>query len=404
MKICVLGLDCCAPEIAFADERLVNLRRLMSMGIYGRLESVIPPITVPAWMCMATSQDPGSLGVYGFRNRLGYTYDDMTIVNSSSFKEWTIWDHLARSGKRAITVGVPPGFPPQKLNGISVGGFLTPDPKTSEFTHPPEIKQRLFDLVGDYPVDVKDFRTQDKERLKREIFEMNTKQWKAVRWLMSEYEWDYFQFVDIGLDRVHHGFWEYFDPQHMSYTAGNPYEQVIPDYYLRLDEQIGSVLELISSDTIVLVVSDHGARRFEGGFAVNEWLIQQGLLVLDSYPTELTPFSKLKINWSKTKAWSEGGYYARVFFNVQGREPNGVLPKAEYAHFQQELRDRFASLTDDTGGPLPCAVYDPQQLYRNTRNIAPDLIVFFGDLGWRSIGTVGHKTLHVKVNDTGSDG
>jgi len=69
MRICVLGLDCAAPEVIFRDDRLVNIRRLMGRGVFGRLESVIPPITVPAWMCMTTSQDPGSLGVYGFRNR-----------------------------------------------------------------------------------------------------------------------------------------------------------------------------------------------------------------------------------------------------------------------------------------------------------------------------------------------
>src|SRR5258708_40198714 len=73
-KICVLGLDCAAPEIVFGDRRLKNLHRLMSAGTWGRLESVIPPITVPAWMCMATSQDPGSLGVYCFRNRANRTY------------------------------------------------------------------------------------------------------------------------------------------------------------------------------------------------------------------------------------------------------------------------------------------------------------------------------------------
>ncbi len=77
MKICVLGLDCAAPEIIFGDERLVNLRRLMDLGVYGRLESVVPPITVPAWMCMSTSQDPGSLGVYGFRNRSDHSYDKL---------------------------------------------------------------------------------------------------------------------------------------------------------------------------------------------------------------------------------------------------------------------------------------------------------------------------------------
>src|SRR4030095_2726921 len=69
MKTLVIGLASASREILYADERLTNFRCLMEVGFYGRLESVIPPITVPAWMCMATSQDPGSLGVYGFRAR-----------------------------------------------------------------------------------------------------------------------------------------------------------------------------------------------------------------------------------------------------------------------------------------------------------------------------------------------
>jgi predicted AlkP superfamily phosphohydrolase/phosphomutase len=113
MKICVLGLDCAAPEIVFGDERLVNLRRLMEAGLYGRLESVYPPITVPAWMCMCTSQDPGSLGVYGFRNRTDYSYDKLGFANSASIKALATWDQLAREGKRSIVVGVPPNYPPR---------------------------------------------------------------------------------------------------------------------------------------------------------------------------------------------------------------------------------------------------------------------------------------------------
>src|SRR5205823_12319775 len=105
MKICVLGLDCAAPEIIFGDERLVNLRRLMDAGVNGRLESVYPPITVPAWMCMCTSQDPGSLGVYGFRNRVDHSYDKLGFANSASIKALAIWDQLAREGKRSIMVG-----------------------------------------------------------------------------------------------------------------------------------------------------------------------------------------------------------------------------------------------------------------------------------------------------------
>jgi len=404
MKICVLGLDCAAPEVVFGDERLVNLRRLMEAGVYGRLESVIPPITVPAWMCMCTSQDPGSLGVYGFRNRVDHSYEKLGFANSASIKALAIWDQIAREGKRSIIVGVPPNYPPRKINGISVGCFLTPDTTKNDFTHPPNFKSKINELVGEYPVDVKNFRTDRKDWLKDEIFKMSEKQWKVVHWLLKEQEWDYFHFVDIGLDRMHHGFWNHFDEKHVLFEPGNPYRNAIPEYYLWLDEQIGKALELLDQDTVVLVVSDHGAQRLDGGIAINEWLIREGLLVLNDYPKELTPFEKLNVDWSKTRVWSEGGYYARVFFNVQDREPQGVIPAAEYESFQNEMKARLEALADDKGQPLGSLVFKPKDLYKNVRNVAPDLVVHFGGLYWRSIGTVGHPTIHVQENDTGPDG
>jgi len=403
MKICVLGLDCCAPDIVFRDERLANIRRLMDAGSWGRLESVIPPITVPAWMCMTTSQDPGSLGVYGFRNRTDYTYGGLGIANSASIKAMAIWDHIAREGKKSIIVGVPPGYPPRRINGISVGCFLTPDTTKDVYTHPPEVGKEIDALVGEYPVDVKGFRTDDKEWLKKEIWEMSQKQWKVVKWLLKEKEWDFFQFVDIGLDRVHHGFWDSFDKEHIFYRPGNPYENLIPEYYQWIDQQIGEVLELLDSETVLLVVSDHGAQRLDGGFVVNEWLVNEGLLVLEEYPQEVTPFGKLKVNWAKTKVWSEGGYYARVFFNVQGREPSGIIPQNEYDKFADEMKARFEALTDDKGRPLNSLVFKPQQIYKNVKNVPPDLIVHFGGLYWRSIGGVGYGRVHVQENDTGPD-
>ena len=403
MKICVLGLDCAAPEIAFGDERLVNLRRLMGTAVYGRLESVVPPITVPAWMCMCTSQDPGSLGVYGFRNRSDYSYDKLGFANSASIKSFAIWDQLARAGKRSIIMGVPPNYPPRRVNGISIGCFLTPDTSKNDFVYPPALKSKLNELIGEYPVDVKNFRTDRKDWLKEEIFKMSEKQWKVVHWLLKEQEWDYFHFVDIGLDRMHHGFWNYFDEKHVQFEPGNPYQNAIPEYYLWLDQQIAKALELLDRDTVVLIVSDHGAQRLDGGIAINEWLIREGLLVLNDYPLTLTPFDKLNVDWSKTRVWSEGGYYARVFFNVQGREPQGVIPGNEYEAFQDEIRAKLEALTDDKGNPLNSQVFKPKDLYENVRNVAPDLIVLFGGLYWRSIGTVGHASIHVQENDTGPD-
>lgn len=403
MKILVIGLDCAAPEILLADERLTNLRRLMQAGCYGRLESVVPPITVPAWMCLATSQDPGSLGVYGFRNRVDHSYGGLRIANSRSIQELAIWDQIAREGKRSVIIGVPPSYPPRKVNGICVGCFLTPDPKVDDYTHPVAVKQEIAALVGDYEVDVKGFRTDRKDWLRGEIFRMSRKLFQVVRHYLTATEWDYFHFVDIGLDRVHHGFWRYHDPQHVSHDPDSPFVSVIPDYYLHLDEEIGKVLELLSDDTIVLVVSDHGAQRLDGGFCVNEWLVREGLLALHEYPSAVTPFDKLAVDWYRTRAWSEGGYYARVFLNVRGREPNGVIEPEAYERVRDEIKAELEATTDEHGRPLGTLVFKPEEVYRAVRNVAPDLIVHFGGLYWRSIGGVGYDTLRVQENDTGPD-
>ncbi len=239
MKILVVGLDCAAPELLLGLEGLSNFRRLMENGCYGRLESVIPPITVPAWMCMSTSQDPGSLGVYGFRNRIDHSYAGLGITNSKSIQELALWDQVAREGKRANIIGVPPSFPPRKVNGISVGCFLTPDTRTDVYTHPAGVKDQIAALVGDYPVDVKGFRTDKKDWLKDEIYTMSRKHFDVVRHYLQHSEWDYFQFVEIGLDRVHHGFWKYHDAQHVLYEAGNPYRDVIREYYQYLEVELG---------------------------------------------------------------------------------------------------------------------------------------------------------------------
>jgi predicted AlkP superfamily phosphohydrolase/phosphomutase len=403
VKTFVIGLDCAAPEILFQHGKLHNIRALMERGCYGRLESVIPPITVPAWMCMSTSQDPGSLGVYGFRNRKDYSYNGLSIVNSTSIPQTAIWDVLGARGQSVVVVGVPPSYPPRHVHGVNVGCFLTPDTKAHEYTYPASVKSEIDRLVGEYPVDVKGFRTDNKDWLRDQIYEMTRKHFEVIRYLMTTIDWDYFQFVEIGVDRVHHGFWRYHDPLHRRYVPGNPYEMLIHDYYTYIDREIGTLLELLDEDTNVLVVSDHGAQRLDGGFCVNEWLQREGLLVLKEPVAKPTPFSPSLVDWKRTRVWSEGGYYARVFFNVEGREPQGIVKESEYSDLIEDMTARFHALPDDSGRPMGSLVYQPSDLYRGLRNVAPDLIVHFGALYWRSIGGLGYDSLYLQENDTGPD-
>ena len=63
-------------------------------------------------------------------------------------------------------------------------------------------------------------------------------------------------------------------------TKRTKLQHAIRDYYVHLDRQIGTLLERVPEETIVLVVSDHGIKAMHGGLCVNEWLRREGYLVL----------------------------------------------------------------------------------------------------------------------------
>lgn len=403
-KVLVIGLDCATPQLVFErwQDDLPNLRRLMEGGVYGELESTIPPITVPAWMSMMTSKNPGRLGFYGFRNRADYSYDRMRIASSKAVVEDTVWDILSREGGRVVLVGVPQTYPVKPINGHIITSFLTPSTK-SQYTYPAELREEVEALVGEYKLDVENFRTEDKDDLLRQIYEMTEKRFKVVRHLLREKEWDFFMLVEMGVDRIHHGFWKFFDPGHWKYEAGSPYQDAIKDYYQYLDREIGQILGALDEDTAVLVVSDHGAKHMEGGICINEWLKQEGYLTLREEPQGIVPLEKVEIDWDRTVAWGAGGYYGRLFLNVRGREPRGIIPAAEYESVRDELVEKLSQITDENGVNIGTVAYKPQDVYGECRNVPPDLMVYFGNLFWRSVGSMGHGDTRTRENDIGPD-
>ena len=313
---------------------------------------------------MMSSKDPGTLGIYGFRNRSDYSYDHMAFATGNSVREPRVWDYLGRAGKQVILLGVPQTYPPRPVNGLLVGCFLTPSIDNT-YTYPPELKDEIARVVNPYLVDVPGFRTEDKARLRDDIYSMTRKRFTLARHFLRTRPWDFFMMVEMGTDRIHHGFWKYLDPHHPKYEPGNPWENVIPDYYRFVDAQVGDLLMEVPEEATILVVSDHGAKAMEGGICINEWLIQAGLPgPAANIPKEPTRFADLAVDWSRTRAWSEGGYYARVFLNVQGREPQGVIPPADYESF----RDRLAR--ENRGDPRRArpshrhALFKPQEMYR----------------------------------------
>ncbi len=404
-RVLVIGMDCFTPQLVFDQylESLPNLKDLMKTGYWGNLRSCDPPITVPAWTCMMTSKDPGQLGFYGFRNRRDHTYEALYFANSLAVREPTIWNLLSRNRMDSVLVGIPQTYPTKPLRGHLVTGFLAPDTR-SDYTYPEELKAEIEKAADGYIIDVKDFRTDNKDWLRDQVYEMTEKRFRVVHHLLGTKPWHFFMFVEMGPDRLHHGFWRYCDPGHRLYEPGNPHENVLFDYYTFLDEKIGKLLaEVDFADTTVLVVSDHGAKGMQGGICVNEWLLQEGYLHLKKAPKSVSRLRMEDINWAGTRVWGEGGYYSRLFFNVEGREPQGVIPTGDYERLRSEITEKLEALGDQDGNPIGTRVHRPEDLYRTTRNVPPDLIAYFGDLDWRSVGSVGTGCVHTFENDTGPD-
>jgi len=401
-RVLVIGLDCAEPSLVFEKwaDQLPNLSGLRSNGVWGRLESTIPPITIPAWASMMTGKLPGTLGFYGFRNRKDYSYEGLSIATSLMLREKTVWDYL--KDKKSVVIGFPPSYPPKPINGELISGFLTPG-IDSNFTYPEDLKGEILGRFGEYLFDVRNFRTNDKMWLKDEIFKLGKQRMEVARYMMETRDWDFFFVVEMGVDRLHHGFWKFFDKKHRKYEPGNPFEDIGIEYYKMIDGYIGELIEAAGDDTMIMVVSDHGAKRIEGGIVINKFLIDEGYLKLKSHPEGIYKLKDAEIDWENTIAWAEGGYYSRIFLNVKGREPNGKVLEEDYEKVRDELIEKIEGIPDHNGNPMKTRAYRPEEIYPEVKGIPPDLIVIFGNLYWRAVGSLGFESIYTFENDTGPD-
>ena len=402
-KVLLIGLDCAAPDLVFRrfKDKLPNLKNLMEKGKYGNLTSCDPPITIPAWMVMVTGRTPGELGVYGFRHRKGNSYNEQWIATSNRFKEKKIWDILAGKNGESCLVGVPPSYPVFPVEGNLVGCFITPTIK-SRYTYPEELADEIEELVGEYLIDV-EFRLENKKGILEKIYEMTEKRFKVIRHLMIHRNWRFFMFVIIGLDRIHHAFWRYFDTEHHLYEPGNEFEKVVEDYYIYLDRKIGELLEITDDQTIVLVSSDHGGKAMKGCFCINTWLEEKGLLKIKEGYKGVKRLSDVEVDWRNTTAWGWGGYYARVFLNVKGREEKGIIEPEKYENVRNKIKDMIKEIKGPNGEIWDTMVLKPEEIFPEIKGNPPDLMVYFDNLSWRSAGTIGHLNKYLLENDTGPD-
>ncbi len=402
-RLLVIGLDGVPSEFLFRryKHRMPSTARLVDRGVRASLHTTDPPISVPAWPVMFTGVDPGTLGFYGFRHRAAHSYTETYVPTSDQVPVPTVFRLASDAGRRVAVVGMPMGYPPPAVNGVYISDFLTP-PGAPEFTFPPELGSELTEKYGPYPFDVV-FRSSERQELFEQIVSMTRTRFSIARDLLRREPWDLFAIHEVGTDRLHHAYWKYFDSTHPEFLPGNPFAGVADEYYQVVDEGISSLLDAAGPDVAVMITSDHGSMAMAGCFCVNEWLAQHGYLRLARPVPPGTRIEDAPIDWDRTTIWGSGGYYARIFFNVRGREPRGIVAADQIGPLQERLVAELAQLKGPDGRPMKVQVLDPLQIYEEVRGDAPDLMLYFGDLAWRSAGTLGYHSLFLRENDTGPD-
>jgi predicted AlkP superfamily phosphohydrolase/phosphomutase len=403
MTVLVVGLDCVPPSLAFERfaDAMPNLTALRARGTWGPLRSTVPPITVPAWTCMVSGRDPGELGLYGFRNRVPRSYD-LSVPTSADVRVKRVWDYLGESGHRVAALFVPLTYPPTPVRGVMASCFLTPSAE-DVWTFPASLGRELEARFGPYQMDVADYRTDEPERILDALYGMGAQHFAIARHVWESQRPDFMMMVEMGPDRFHHAFYRHLDPSHPNHEPDHPLVEAGRRYYAFLDAELGRLVDSVGDDTTVIVVSDHGAKPLLGGVAINEVLRRAGYLTLKDEPTSPVPLTTDMIDWTRTRAWGEGGYYARIFLNVAGREPEGIVPSEAYEATRNAVARLLEALEGPDGAPLDTVVRRAETTYRETRGEPPDLLAFFGDLAYRSVGQVGLEGLFTENGGLGPD-
>jgi predicted AlkP superfamily phosphohydrolase/phosphomutase len=403
-RLAVIGLDSVSPDLLYRRfaEETPRLQELLRHSTRSTLRTCDPPITIPAWAVMFSGVDPGTLGLYGFRHRRPGSYDTMYTPTSSTPRAPMVWNMLSRLGKRVAILGMPPGYPPPAVNGVAVGDFLTPE-GADDWVKPARYRDALQNEAGGPFFDIP-FRVEDRRRTQEQLLEMTRRRWRAARFLWKADDWDLFVVHDIGPDRLHHAFWKYFDPSHPNFQPDSEFAGAGRTFYRLLDREVGEFLDLLPDDVRVMVASDHGSQAMEGCFCVNDWLIQREYLALRGpLPGAGTPLEEADVDWTRTSVWAAGGYYARFFLNVRGRESEGSVGPEEVPELIARLRADLQQVQRPDGSPLTVRLFAPADAYHYVEGDPPDLMAYFDEARVRSAGTIGHGRLFLEENDTGPD-
>lgn len=423
-KTLVIGLDGATLDLIkpwAAEGHLPTLNRLLNEGVHGELQSTIPPMTGPAWTSFATGTNPGQHRLYDWvaRESDSYKFSPVTALDATMP---TIYSLLSRLDRRVCAFNVPMTYPPVPVNGVMVSGMPAPSTDTT-ITYPESLFEEILQETGDYilyPDPGGAYSDSGVDDFLKRLYRCTDLRLEALAYLRQREDWDFTMVVFNGTDTISHAMWKFMDANHPLHDPSKQakYGTAIRDYYQYLDKHLGDIVDNLSDDTTLILMSDHGFGPFHKFIHVNNWLIQEGFMNIKP-----TLASKLKqtvfnlgfspmnvynilmkfglgglkkgvvrgngqgllktlflsfadIDWQRTPAYSLGNV-GQIYLNVIGREPHGcVSPGQEYEQTRDQIIERLKLLKDpETGETVVEEIYKREDVYSGDQlDKAPDIV------------------------------
>jgi predicted AlkP superfamily phosphohydrolase/phosphomutase len=204
-----------------------------------------------------------------------------------------------------------------------------------------------------------------------------TERQRMLNNVLDDFEGGILACVFDTLDRVQHMFWKK-DGTYQK-TGGKRPSDAIADWYVRMDKMVGSVMDRISSETPVIILSDHGFTSLERYVHINSWLAQNEYMVFKDASKGSGPLFD-NIDWSKTRAYSLG--FNSIYLNMKGREGKGVVEVNEAEKLCGELIRKLEDWTDEERSVVN-KVYKSGDIYDVKHSHGPDLVVGYTE-GYRA--------------------
>ncbi len=376
-----------------------NLNDLAQKGFLVQMDSVQPPVSSTAWASFMTGLKPGDHGIYGFVDRNPKTME-WIIPQSNNLRGKTLWEILSTHQKRVFVMNVPVTYPPRKVNGISICGFLGNDIVSG--TYPKEFGYIL--KSRGYRIDA------DTELAKSDLFafydDLNIVLQSRIDtlWYFWQREpWDFFMVHIMETDRLHHFFWQFYCDKIQ------PYYDMFLKFYQKIDTIIGQIANTISDDMGLLLLSDHGFTSLKKEVNLNRWLADENYLsFINTSPSSLKEMDTSSIAYSL--------YPGRIYLNLKGRECYGRIGSGvEYEQTRNELKNKIQNLVDpETGDRVVKDVIYGENVFTNglTSNLAgrsfaeiqeqslPDLMVLANE-GYELKGILTAEYQFIKQHFTG---